>query len=340
MNPDGKENGFTLIELTIAVAIIGILAAIGIQGYLEYMEKTRATIALFDINSISKTLQASTLDNPDELPADQAAFTAFCATSGLPVNDPWKNPYQYYRIHGLHEAGGQQGRNRPQEGAAKTPQLRLRPVQHGSRREKQSGAFRQGEPGRHPPRQRRRLHRQGVLDPVGRMNLPSLPSSFGRRMLALLLLCIATPAVLFGYLSLQRVEAKLRQDTMQRMRSNSSKIAMTVYETVSSVDDQVEFLAGILGHATVRAILSPLDLESIFKDRLLVGATRIHEGSRMEPLFGNPCPPPPYNRESLAHLAGGKACSTICAMPTDGTGSSSPTASRGYPPKRNCCPAR
>ena len=101
MKVTGVRRGFTLVELAVIVAIVGILAALGIQGYLEYMEKTRATIALFDINSISKTLQAATLDNPDELPADQAVFTAFCATSGLPINDPWKNPYRYYRTYGL-----------------------------------------------------------------------------------------------------------------------------------------------------------------------------------------------------------------------------------------------
>lgn len=36
-----KRNGFTLIELMIAVAVVGILAAIAYPSYTEYVKKTR-----------------------------------------------------------------------------------------------------------------------------------------------------------------------------------------------------------------------------------------------------------------------------------------------------------
>lgn len=36
-----KRNGFTLIELMIAVAVVGILAAIAYPSYIEYVKKTR-----------------------------------------------------------------------------------------------------------------------------------------------------------------------------------------------------------------------------------------------------------------------------------------------------------
>lgn len=56
-----KQKGFTLIELMIVVAIIGILAAIAIPQFNEYRAKSNDAVSLADLKNNISVLTAAQL---------------------------------------------------------------------------------------------------------------------------------------------------------------------------------------------------------------------------------------------------------------------------------------
>jgi hypothetical protein len=114
------------------------------------------------------------------------------------------------------------------------------------------------------------------------------------------------PGAIFAFLSLRQVEEKFRQETMRRMRLQARDIVMSIHGGFSSVETEVEFLAGILGGGTNRDRRRSWDWGWMFQGRPLLGATRFREGSRSETLFGKTCPPPPQTAAAQRHLASNK----------------------------------
>jgi len=79
-----RQKGFTLIELMIVVAIVGILAAIAIPAYQDYTIRARVTEGLSLASSAKLAVSETTLTN-NALPATQAAtgYTTPAATANV-----------------------------------------------------------------------------------------------------------------------------------------------------------------------------------------------------------------------------------------------------------------
>lgn len=68
------QAGFTLIELMIVVAIIGILAAIAIPQYNNYVSRTRASGAMAELASVKSAVSMCYQETGDFTQCDAGAF--------------------------------------------------------------------------------------------------------------------------------------------------------------------------------------------------------------------------------------------------------------------------
>jgi general secretion pathway protein G len=107
------DAGFTLLELLVVIAVLGLLAALVGPQVVRYLGSSRSQTAAVQIRNIASALELYRLDNGD-LPASEEGLNALVIDPGtasgwagpyLPeptaLNDPWGKPYRY-RNPGTH----------------------------------------------------------------------------------------------------------------------------------------------------------------------------------------------------------------------------------------------
>ena len=94
-----EQHGFTLLELIVAIVLVGMLPLTAIPTYSGAVQKAQIAQAIGDMGQIELELAKSLTIYPGVLPASLAAV-------GMDtLNDPWGNPYQYLYIEASANPG-------------------------------------------------------------------------------------------------------------------------------------------------------------------------------------------------------------------------------------------
>jgi general secretion pathway protein G len=95
------QNGFSLVEVMIAIAVLGIVSSIGVSAYTSHAADSKASRAISELRMIDLLIKDYGLTTR-RLPPNLAAL-------GIDYTDPWGNDYEYLDISSVNGNGTRRG---------------------------------------------------------------------------------------------------------------------------------------------------------------------------------------------------------------------------------------
>lgn len=92
-----RGGGWTLVEMLMVIAIVGVLASVAVPKYQDYRERVRVAQAITDIHAMNTQLRLRMQDT--RVPPNSLAEV------GLSTRlDPWGRPYEYLKLAGASKS--------------------------------------------------------------------------------------------------------------------------------------------------------------------------------------------------------------------------------------------
>lgn len=92
-----EQRAFTLVELAVVLAIVGVLAAVGASRYQTYLERARIARTIVELRGIAAAIGLAEEEG--------RALPSSLSDVGITTLDPWGNPYRYLLLQGQLPAG-------------------------------------------------------------------------------------------------------------------------------------------------------------------------------------------------------------------------------------------